>query len=211
MSLFTWCARRLGGLAMICLCLFSYWVISRESAAARYRITAADSHDGLDATPATPASPNGAGIWTILFSCYCLLVHVLAFSFPLRACWAIWDITTSLRKTVQSEVPSDLRPDHGRHSSSKSLSSLKAPIMSYTTTNPCSEAGNVDAESTSISDTTIDTQDQVIHAIVIPSYKEETDTLRETLDVLSSHTHARGSYDVRICPPMIKRPRKILS
>ena len=38
--------------------------------------------------------------------------------------------------------------------------------------------------------------DHVIHAIVIPNYKEEVDSLRETLDVLASHPQARDSYDV---------------
>jgi hypothetical protein len=37
----------------------------------------------------------------------------------------------------------------------------------------------------------------VIHAIVIPNYKEEIDVLRETLDVLASHPGARSSYEVR--------------
>lgn len=36
----------------------------------------------------------------------------------------------------------------------------------------------------------------VIHAIIIPNYKEETDILRETLEVLASHPRARSSYDI---------------
>lgn len=39
-------------------------------------------------------------------------------------------------------------------------------------------------------------QDKVIHAIIIPNYKEDVDGLRETLDVLASHPQARLSYDV---------------
>jgi hypothetical protein len=44
----------------------------------------------------------------------------------------------------------------------------------------------------------------VVHAIVIPNYKEEMQTLRETLLVLSSHSEAQSSYDVShttsLCP-----------
>lgn len=40
-------------------------------------------------------------------------------------------------------------------------------------------------------------QDRIIHAILIPNYKEELDGLRETLDVLACHPQARYQYDVR--------------
>ncbi|KAG5987584.1 hypothetical protein E4U54_004934 [Claviceps lovelessii] len=40
------------------------------------------------------------------------------------------------------------------------------------------------------------TEDGVVHAIMIPNYKEEMDTLQETLEVLASHPQARSSYDV---------------
>lgn len=39
-------------------------------------------------------------------------------------------------------------------------------------------------------------QDKVVHAIIIPNYKEDVDGLRETLGVLASHPQARVSYDV---------------
>lgn len=35
------------------------------------------------------------------------------------------------------------------------------------------------------------------HAILIPSYKEDIDTLRGTLDVLAGHSLAAKQYDVR--------------
>ncbi|CAK7208213.1 hypothetical protein SBRCBS47491_000015 [Sporothrix bragantina] len=193
MSLFTWYARRSGGLAMIWLGILSYWVITRESAATQYNNRAPDSQGSLSAPR---VSPNGAGIWTIIFSWYCLLIHVLVFSFPLRACWSIWDITTELRKTAQNKVVKEFKLGHRRRSSSTSLSSSETLTSSRATSSASSEAGDVDTESSAGSDTTVSTQDQVVHAIIIPNYKEEVDSLRETLDVLASHPHARGSYDV---------------
>jgi hypothetical protein len=56
-----------------------------------------------------------------------------------------------------------------------------------------SEAGDVEPESFADADIA---PDRVIHAIVIPNYKEENDTLRETLEVLASHPQARNTYDV---------------
>ena len=43
----------------------------------------------------------------------------------------------------------------------------------------------------------------IYHAIMIPIYKEEIDTLRDTLDVLSSHAQARTSYDVSLSEAMM--------
>jgi hypothetical protein len=37
----------------------------------------------------------------------------------------------------------------------------------------------------------------IVHAIILPNYKEEMETLRETLEVLASHQLARSSYEVR--------------
>lgn len=199
MIILTWCAGRLGGLAMICLIIVSYWVISRESAATKYRNIATELNNGLD-TSSTLL--NGAGIWTVIFAWYCLLIHVMVFSFPLRACWAIWDITTSLRETAQNTVNLDsFRSEHRRRNSSASIASSHAPTLSQATSGASSEVGDIDCESATDSDTVVGTLDQIIHAIVIPNYKEEVDTLRETLDVLASHSHARFTYDVRlICP-----------
>jgi hypothetical protein len=38
--------------------------------------------------------------------------------------------------------------------------------------------------------------DLLVHAIILPNYKEEMETLRETLEVLASHQLARFSYEV---------------
>lgn len=43
-----------------------------------------------------------------------------------------------------------------------------------------------------------DSLGMVVHAILLPNYKEDIDTLRETLEVLASHAQARTSYDVRM-------------
>ncbi len=45
--------------------------------------------------------------------------------------------------------------------------------------------------------------DRIEHVILIPSYKDELNTLRETLDILASHTRAKANY--RICLAMEKR------
>jgi hypothetical protein len=39
-------------------------------------------------------------------------------------------------------------------------------------------------------------EDLVLHAIILPNYKEDMDTLKETLEVLASHPQAKSSYEV---------------
>jgi hypothetical protein len=43
-----------------------------------------------------------------------------------------------------------------------------------------------------------DDLEPVVHAILIPNYKESVDGLRETLDVLGSHPQAKYSYHASI-------------
>lgn len=176
---------------MIWLGILSYWVISRESAASRYGYQV-QPHDSLSAPR---YSPNGAGIWTVIFSWYCLLIHVMVFAFPLRACWAIWDLTTSLRKTARSRSLKDFEFGDRRRGSSSSLSSSDTLTPSRASSSASSDAGDADTEFLTDSEAE---QGRVVHAIIIPNYKEEMDTLRETLDVLASHPMARSSYDVRV-------------
>ncbi len=179
---------------MIALSILCYWVISREASASRYGYNLHPK----DTLSAPRYSPDGAGVWTVIFSWYCLFIHVLVFAFPLRACWAIWDLTTSLRKTARSKILNDFKFAHRRRGSSTSLSSSETLTSSRASSSASSEAGDIDSEFYGDSETV---QDRVVHAIVIPNYKEEMDTLRETLDVLASHPQARNSYDVSSTAP----------
>lgn len=201
MSLFAWCSRRAGGLSMIALLALCYWVISRESTLQRHGYKY--ERPASSGASYSPASTTGAGIWTSVFAYYCLLIHVLVFIFPLRACWSVWDITQSLRRAAPTKLQEDFKAiGLRRRGSSTSISSSETltseTLTSTSDTNyyssSVSEVSDVEAEI--YSDGTAATQETVIHAIVIPNYKEEMDTLRETLDVLASHPQAQFSYDV---------------
>lgn len=194
MSLFTWYTRRAGGLAMILLTLLCYWVISKEAAASR---SGYDYHqDGaLDAHAPNPA--RGEGYTAHVFAYYCLFIHILTFIFPMRSCYAMFDITRSLKKVIKNKSMRDFKVAPRRRNSSTSLSSAETLTSSHACSSASSEAGDIDLEPYNDVDALDDT---VIHAIIIPNYKEEVDTLRETLDVLASHPQARGCYDVSVPP-----------
>ncbi|KAJ4394168.1 hypothetical protein N0V93_003385 [Gnomoniopsis smithogilvyi] len=112
--------------------------------------------------------------------------------FPLRSIYAVWDMTSALRKTAHSKALENLKFSHRRRGSSTSLSSSETLTSSHASSTS-SDAGDFDAELYTDGDAE---PDRVVHAIVIPNYKEELDTLRETLEVLGSHPQARNSYDV---------------
>ncbi|POR36376.1 Uncharacterized protein TPAR_03425 [Tolypocladium paradoxum] len=202
MSLFAWCSQRAGGLSMVALLALCYWVISQESALPRHGFKfeqAAKFGAPYSSKPTNtpkPAPTPGAGIWTIVFAYYCLLIHVLVFLFPLRACWSVWDITKALKRSVRSKALEDFKKINlRRRGSSTSISSsetLTSDSNGYSSN--VSEASDVEPEM--YTDAANVARDPVIHAIVIPNYKEEMDTLKETLEVLASHPQAHYSYDI---------------
>ncbi|KAM7206960.1 Glycosyl transferase family group 2 domain containing protein [Rhypophila sp. PSN 637] len=189
-SIFAWCSRRAGGLAMFATLGLSYWVISSEVESTKHGY----KYLSTDSLSAPHYNPQGAGIWVTIFSYYCLFIHVLVFMFPMRSCYAVWSITKSLRQSARSRALKDIKFGRGRRGSSTSLSSAETLTSSRdVSSSSSSEAGDLDLELSSDADIA---PDRIIHAIIIPNYKEENDTLRETLEVLASHPQARNTYDV---------------
>jgi hypothetical protein len=178
---------------MLATIALSYWVISKEAAATGYSYHLMQ-HGSHSTTAATTTVETGAGMWTVTFAYYCLLIHFLVFLFPIRSCWSIIDITRTMKKTARSKTLRDIKLSHRRRGSSTSLSSSETLTSSRDGSTTGSEAGDIDLEP--YTDGESNAAENVIHVIIIPNYKEEVDTLRETLDVLASHPQARYSYDV---------------
>ncbi|RYP90617.1 hypothetical protein DL770_003284 [Monosporascus sp. CRB-9-2] len=196
MSLLNWCSRRVGGLAMLGTLFLSYWVITKEAQATRYRYSYMPTKDSLSSSTAGNPVAEGAGNWSVVFAYYCLFIHVLVFMFPLRSCYSTLDLTRNLQKMAKSKAIRDFKLSHQRRGSSTSLSSSETLTSSRdgsSVSASSSEAGDLETEL--YTDADADAH-RVIHAIIIPNYKEEVDTLRETLDVLASHPQARDTYDV---------------
>lgn len=198
MSLFAWASRRAGGLAMLATLFLSYWVVSREARSAGFTLPSIPflgSQSPRTSAPATmPINTEGGGLWTVGFAYYALFIHILVFAFPIRSCYAILDLTKSIGKATHSKSLKDFKLSHARRGSSTSLSSSETLTSSRDIASPSSsssDAGDYETEFLSDADA-----HHVIHAIIIPNYKEEVDTLRETLDVLASHPQARDCYDV---------------
>ncbi|KAI5466443.1 glycosyl transferase family group 2-domain-containing protein [Mariannaea sp. PMI_226] len=194
MSVFAWISRRAGGLSMIALIGLCYWVISQEYSTQqhRYKYEQSDTQESYYSSTTT----TGAGIWTYLFAYYSLLIHVLVCLFPLRACWTVWNLTKTLKRAAQSNSLLDLKRLASRRSSYTSVSSSETLTYSPggVSSSTTSEAGDFEPES--FTDGVSTAADNVIHAVIIPNYKEDYDTLRETIEVLSCHPRAHDSYDI---------------
>ncbi|MCJ1389691.1 hypothetical protein MMC18_002548 [Xylographa bjoerkii] len=123
-----------------------------------------------------------------IYIVYSVLVHVLAcFAFPLRLIWSVWHMTDEIKTAkfeaaeeyAETEFSDDKSSQHSL--SVKSLSGTESSI---------SRVGTPKIPSLS------ESPEPVVHAIILPSYKEDIDTLRETLSVLASHVLAKSNYDV---------------
>lgn len=196
MPLFAWCSRRAGGLSLVLLIALCYYVISTAWSLER-RSRGPWAHSDTYPSSSSPAT----GAWTLVFAYYCLLIHFLVFTFPLRACWSVWDITRSLKRAARSKaLDAFKKPNRHRRASAASTSSSEtlasdsvvSDSQGYSST--ASEASDVEADVHVVGPGVA--CDPVIHAIIIPNYKEDMDTLRETLEVLASHPQAHLSYHV---------------
>lgn len=177
MWLLSWASGRVGGLSLVSLLFLCYWVISSQIGQTEERTQTAS--------------------WsTKLFAYYSLLIHILVVVFPVRACWATWDITRALKKMARTRNWKNSKSSPRLSSSSSSSSFSSAETLTPTQASPspaCSDAG--DMELGYYADHENDPPKN-IHAILIPNYKEEIDVLEETLSVLASHPLARSEYDV---------------
>lgn len=192
MSVFTWCTQRAGGLSVVALLALSYWVISQEFRSPSH----SNQIDSSTTENPTSARVAGAGILAQVFAYYSLFVHTMVFLVPIRACRGLWDVTASLKRAARIQALSEFKKsDKDRRTSSSSFASSET----LTSNSPApfavasDEVSDTEAELSDIEDLDSPT---IIHAIVIPNYKEELDILRETLDVLASHPQAAACYDV---------------
>jgi hypothetical protein len=121
------------------------------------------------------------------------LIHTLVIIFPLRACWAIWELIENVQQTTLKTWKTTISAKSlhkWKAASSTSLASTDTSISQDSPSRSSSEKGDY-------WDSATDSEDDlepVIHAILIPNYKESIDGLRETLDVLACHPQAKYSY-----------------
>lgn len=192
-----WTSRCCVGLSLIALFGLAYLGLFADPRLSSRR-THSIGDDGLGPRAVDRHVPgsqhdHGAGSTTLtysrcLFVAYSLLVHITAAAFPIRAAIAIFFMTKRIAKQAMERV-------HGIQGTSLSAASARSREGVHLST---LATPHNDGE---VSDSGYDgdsegAEEGVIHAIVIPNFRENPETLRETLGVLASHSKARSSYDV---------------
>jgi hypothetical protein len=190
MSLFSWCAVRSGGLSIIFLLILCFWVLSNELAAQNSRLLEPTKGHNHALPPPYPVATSRFGIGKAFFAYYSLLIHALVIIFPLRACWAIRELIKSLQQTTLKTWKTTISAKPWQKWRTSSSSSLSSTNTSRSPSRSSSEKGDYWDSATENEDDL----EPVIHAILIPNYKESVDGLIETLDVLACHPQAKYSY-----------------
>ena len=168
-------------------------------------------HAGTAEGPYSSGSRPDPDIWALIFAYYTLLIHALVFAFPLRACWSVWSITRSLKRAARRAALEGFKTTSRRRRASIASTSSSETIMSNSVVSDSQGGCSSTASEANGSERDVCTDaadapyNSVIHVIVIPNYKEELDTLKETLQVLASHPQARCSYDVSM--PLVPSAR----
>jgi hypothetical protein len=128
----------------------------------------------------------------LVFVYYTLFVHTLGFLFPMRLCWATGRMIQNLRKTATDSSYFQLI---SRENSEQRLKNDKRGTYEDSVSSSESSGSDTEIELSSSAGTELG-DEPLLHAIIIPNYKEELDTLRETLDIFASHYQAGSSYEV---------------
>ena len=116
----------------------------------------------------------------VLESClavYVVSLHLFACIGVMRMCWGTYQCTARARRSWNKRASLFEQSAHGQQCRSGTL--------------------RVNHRCHGFTDRTGATGPAIRHAIMIPSYKEDIDTLRGTLDVLAGHPMASLQYDVR--------------
>lgn len=120
-----------------------------------------------------------------IFIGYTVFVHGNAFTFSLRLAWALSQMVRQTRAVLRRRpLTKTLRGPAGSDSPIFADSPIDTPDpMSF-------DLGALeDGE-----------QGEVVHAIILPNYSEDLDTLETTLKVLASHPRAATQYEVCVRP-----------
>jgi hypothetical protein len=126
-------------------------------------------------------SSQGLKLSQMFFIFYSLLVHIDTAFVAIRLCFSIRVVKNKMRSTLlrRKDLPSGFYSEGILQPADvKELNSRSSPFEPDRTRPNEKVLG------------------EVIHAIIIPNYKEDIDTLRLTLAVLASHPRAKTQYEV---------------
>lgn len=135
--------------------------------------------------PQSPGNPstdesNPLSLAQKVFIAYSIFIHLNMLGFTMRLSWALLGATKEAKQVLEARVWNVSRKpveNGGRF--------VDSPIPHQEYPDPCISKDNTDGA-----------HEEVIHAVIVPNYAEDIDTLRTTLNVLASHPRAHSQYEV---------------
>ena len=129
-------------------------------------------------------SENSLTLAQKVFVVYSVLIHLNMFGFTVRLSYSLFRVLGEAKR---------VRQRRGSHCVSESS---EKRVGRFVDSPPLEEyKGGLDVSRLRSISVREDHQ-EVIHAIILPNYAEDIDTLRTTLNVLASHPRARSQYEV---------------
>ncbi|KAL4923436.1 glycosyltransferase family 2 protein [Aspergillus undulatus] len=168
-----WVSRCLPGLSIIAL-LFLLLLSSPDVVFAPWRSSPRDK---------APESHPVMNLAQKIFIVYTILVHLNTLLFTGRLSWALVHVLDQTSKVMKRRTDQYM-----------SASEPSSPVAEVSTALDMKDAKRA-ATRLWVAEVA-ETVGEVTHAIILPNYKEDVDTLRCTLDVLASHPRARTQYEV---------------
>jgi hypothetical protein len=142
---------------------------------------------------APPSAPVRLKYSQQFFVWYSIAVHLDTILFSTRLGIALVRVRNGITKTLLRRQEQPRKSIDQFQSSPISLSRSATPVSQVSQLD--SEHGSEDSASTLVGSLSAD---EVIHAIILPNYAEDMETLTTTLNVLASHARAPTQYEVSV-------------
>ncbi|KAJ5089044.1 hypothetical protein N7532_007728 [Penicillium argentinense] len=134
---------------------------------------------------------SGLGWAQKIFVVYAVVLHVHTFGFTFRLGWSLYRATKDARKVFQRRLSMSptLTPQSPRSVCETYSDEPLTPVSLEGSPVPSIDKKNF---------VTINeiTEQELVHAIIVPNYCEDLQTLETTLKVLASHPRARSRYEI---------------
>ncbi|KAK9237663.1 hypothetical protein V1525DRAFT_343352 [Lipomyces kononenkoae] len=139
---------------------------------------------------------------SVCFLAFTVFCHVSVVAYTIRSCYGIYVTCKGLLTTADKYGMTTLLPrvaspliSPSRASSRPGRGDITIDDLSGSEVSSDTDEHEIESSVSSYDEPNGDS-DTPIHAIFVPNYKENFDTLRETLGMLASHPMARSSYEV---------------
>lgn len=168
--LFVWLSRCIPGFSIIALLLLLLFAFPNVLSFPLWR--------GLFPSTGSPSTDPPLSLAQIVFLAYSVFVHLNMFGFTVRLSFSLFNAVKETKAVLGRRVWHTPRHSFEGRFVDHPSSSQEYPDPSIFKANDLPD------------------DNEVVHAVIVPNYAEDIDTLRTTLNVLASHPRAYSQYEV---------------